>query len=228
MNKFNKTVLILTAATLGAASPIYAQDEALHEIGLSATPFGLGLFYGYQLNDEWSFKTEISGFDSDETEFGFSDIDYEGDGEASAISLGMEWSPFSEGWARKVYFSGGLLSSEAEFDGDAKTIIGDSIEIGDASIAASSIDGLNLSIDYDRKISPYLGVGWSSKAVGEAGFAFTTEMTLFDLGNPSVSLTADDPDSVLSSTDLNLEKEKIEDDLEGITAAVSVGISYRF
>lgn len=231
MNRLIKNTLLLSvvtsAVTLTAAPALQAQD-AMHETGITANSFGLGLFYGYQINDQWTIRGQISGMDGDDFELEFSDLDFEGEGDIGAASIGLDWRPFAEGWARKVYFSGGLISGEADFNGDATAKIGDTISVGGATIAANGLNGLNLDIDYDQDITPYLGVGWRSKAAGEAGFAFTAEMGITDIDTPTVSLTADDPANLLTQANLDNERDKIRDDLSGISGYSSVGISYRF
>lgn len=228
MNRLTKTTLVLSLASLGMASIANAQDDAVHEAGLTLNSYGLGVFYGYQINDQLTIRTQISGIDADEADASFSDLDYEGDAEAGALGLGLDWRPFSDGWAKKVYFSGGLMQVEADFNGDAKAKIGDTINVGGASVGSGSIDGLNVDIDYDQQITPYLGVGWRTKAAGEKGLAFTTELGMINMDDPSVTLTADDPDGVLSQANLDDERDQIVDDLGGVSGYVSFGASYRF
>lgn len=227
MNTLIKKALVLSLATMGMA-PLVSAQNAVHETGLTANSFGVGIFYGYELNDQWAVRAQLNGIDFDDTDAEVSGLDYEGKGESSSFGIGVDWRPFAYGWAKKVYVSGGLISVEYDFNGDVKAKIGDTINVGGANIRADSINGLNADIDYDHKVTPYVGVGWRSKAASEAGLAFTVELGVLNLGDPSVTLTANDPDSVLSQTNLDTERDQIQNDLGGVSSYGSLGVSYRF
>lgn len=227
MNKLIKKSLALSFCFFGIAPLVNAQ-KTVHEAGFSANSFGLGIFYGYQINDQWTLRAQLNGSDFQNTDVEISGLDYEGEGESSSVSLGVDWRPFSNGWAKKIFFSGGLISTEYDFNGDATAVIGEIIDVGGAIVRADTIAGLNVDIESDQKISPYLSIGWRSKASSEAGLAFTVELGALNLDDPEVTIMANDPNNLLSQTNLDRERDEIKDDLGGMSGYASVGISYRF
>lgn len=198
-----------------------------HAVGGTLNPFGVGAFYTYKFSDSFHLRSTLVGASIDDGDVEFSDIDYEGDGDSSAVGLLVDWYPMSEGWKRNIFISTGLYYYDVEFDGEAEAKLGSQLEIGNVSVDANQLNFLDLKVE-TQEVTPYLGVGWGNKPRGEKGFAFVTELGLTYLDTPDVSLAIGDPDGRVSAADLEAERKSIEDDLDGVSGFLSVGVSYHF
>lgn len=232
----NKRIFLTTLSALTMACGIVtsatadALEESNHSVGASINSFGLGASYTYKFRDNLHLRATLHGISSDDAEAEFSGIDYDGEVDSVAAGILLDWYPSTRGWKRKLFISGGLMYVHTEFEGTAQAGLGESINVGGVQVNPGDIQSLDLKIKNEPQTVPYLGIGWNSKGNSEPGFAFVSEIGLIYLDDPDVTLAANDPDGVLSPTNLAAERRAIIDDGAdgGLSAFLSLGVSYHF
>ena len=165
---------------------------------------GVGLQYTKTLdwsltnNDQIQLKLSASGISADDTEsFELNGDDYDTDLEATFISAGLNWYPFSTGFQKNIYFSSGLTYLDAEIDGTSES--NQNFRVGNTQISAS--DDFALTVNSDQQIlAPYFGIGWGNRLSERRGFFFQTEANfIVNVEDPDFTLTARDPNNLLQA-----------------------------
>ncbi len=228
MKLTNLKGLTIAIALMSVIEATADDGNASHAIGLNLTSFGPGVFYTYKFNDNFHLRVTTNGIGADDGDIELSDIEYEGDFNSSAAGLMLDWYPLSQGWKRNIFFSAGLMYSDMDFEGSAKSKLNEEIRVGGTLVSPGDISSLDLKIESEEEINPYISIGWGNKISGRRGFAFVTEIGLMDITDPIVTLSANDPDGILNENDLETEKDAILDDFDGLDAFLSVGVSYHF
>lgn len=215
--------LILSSTALQAAD--YSAGLGIGA-GLGAT-FSVKNALHIREDDQLQSRFELFGGSADaEDDLEFSDIDYKGDLSIGLAKATMDWYPYSDGWARKVFFTGGLVYSNLDIEADAE--LHKSFRIGDQQINPGDIQRLHLDIEHNP-ISPYLGVGWGNKIGDSTGWSFFVELGVgIPTSDPDFTLTLDDANNVVSAADLEKERRQLEDDLEGPFASGTIAVTYHF
>lgn len=154
-----------------------------------------------------------------------SQIEYEGDIESSTVQLGIDWYPFESQRFQSVFFSGGVSHSEFEYDGVSEP---QAMIIGDTGISRS--DNVTLQTKVEREsTSPYVSVGWGNRLRADHNVYFQIEMGVLLSGDDAdVTITADDPNDVLSAADIQYETDELQDDFGGTLGFASMGVTFRF
>lgn len=221
---------ITTALVTGAAQATEYQDKPLykHSVGAGISAYGAGIFYTYKINDSIHIRTSAYGIEDDSSDFEVSGITYDGTLEASSFGLSMDWYPFSQGWSRQVFFSGGLLSTEFDFSGSAQATFGEAITVGSAEVGPGDIDGLDLTLNGKHQVQPYMSIGWGNKPKPGQRWSFISEVGISEGEPPEINLSARDPDGVISEDDLNQEIDSIKSDQSDISGYISIGVAYHF
>ncbi len=218
------TALFASAPALTAGS----ERQSAHALGSSLNSYGLGAFYTYKFDDRLHLRAALHGLAAEDVDAEFSGVDYEGDSDSAALGLMLDWYPLSVGWKRKLFISAGVMAVEAEYDASAEAKLGEEFFVGGVAVNSNNLAGLDLNIEHERQVVPYIGLGWGNKTAGDSGFAWVTQIGLIHLDDPTVTLTANDPDGVLSEANLHAEREAIIDDEGGVSGFLSIGLSYHF
>ncbi len=237
--KTNRTAITAFALASGllVSTGLLAEDQAKHTAGITLGPVGLGVTasgstdFSFIADDQIQWRTGISyinaDFDDDD-DIEIAGIDYEGDITATEFRGGIDWYPFGDtGWSRKVFFSGGLSVSDGELDAKADT--DRRFKVGDTTVNPGDITSLRVETDGTQAM-PYLSVGWGNKIDGKPGFDFQAEVGFrVPTRDYDVTLTAVDPNNVISAEDLAKERRQIEDDInQDILPFAMIGVTYHF
>jgi hypothetical protein len=230
---------IIIASSLIAGSAIAAEptnDPANYSGGIILGSMGAGLTFSAKTdwslsnNDQiqWRLQAADLAGDFDNAD----DIDIAGtdynDGDFSLFSLqtGVDWYPYASCWADEIFFSTGLIFVDGDFEATADNR--KSYSVGNTAVTPGDINSLKAEID-NRGVTPYISLGWGNKITGEQGFDFHAELGLsIPNNNIDVRVSAVDPASFLSASDLRAEEKDIEDELNGYNAFAMVALSYHF
>lgn len=163
--------------------------------------------------------------------FGVNKFDYNHndtlDGTPYDVDLGMQtvsalvdWRPAQNGF----FVSGGAMLNNNKLDATATA---NNTDIGGANLVAGTITS---GISFDD-VSPYLGVGYRSKATEKKGWGFTAEAGVLAQGKPKVDLTTSDAAfNVANAAAIEQEKANIRKDLDALEymPVISIGAVYNF
>jgi len=224
---------VFSQLAVAGEDPHWLEAEPGYAVGAVIGTQGAGLSFSGKTHmhladsDQIQWRLMLTGMaidDWDEAEF--NDIEYEdSDFSTYTMKAGLDWFPF-HGWAEPVFFSAGLLYSEAEFDGNADT--GRSFTAGDQTVNSGEIESLTTEVE-QGSVSPYLSIGWGNKITGKRGLSFQTEIGVgVPTSDAEVKLTAVDPDNVISADNLEKEKEEIESEMNSAYGFFSASITYQF
>jgi hypothetical protein len=210
--KFSKTIAQVTLVL--AALPVAALAG---ETGTVYTQFGtngLGIGYAASVSDDFAargqFNTFKQSFSGDVGDFGAGST-LTADLGLSSVQLVGDWYP-SDGGFR---VSGGVV-----FNNNKITITGTGATVGTAPNQT-----VNAEIKMSDSLSPYVGVGYSTRPKDASGFGFN-----FDLGvmfqNPKVTITA----STASAPDIAAQEATVLDAVNKLKTmpVFGIGVSYSF
>jgi len=195
------------AALAGDMGTVYTQ------IGTN----GLGLGYAKSVSQDWAVRGQYNAlpktsFSGDVGDFGpgsslVVDINW------SSVQLLGDWYP-SDGGFR---VSGGVV-----FNSNKITVAGTGT-VGSNTLPST----VNAEIKMSDSISPYLGIGYSTRPKDAKGFGFT-----YDLGamfqNPKATLTA--TGGGVTAAQIEEQRLKVQEAIDKLKVfpAFSIGISYSF
>jgi len=206
--KIAQIALILTTL------PVVAAAGEMGTIYLQGGSNGLGLGYAASVSDDWAvrgqYNTFKQSFSGDVGDFG-SGSTMTLDINLNSLQVVGDWYP-SDGGFR---LSGGVV-----FNNNKITIAGTGATVGTATNQT-----VNAEIKMSDTVSPYLGLGYSTRPKFAKGFGFN-----FDLGvmfqKPKVTMTA----SGASQADIDAQTVKVEDAISKLKnmPVLGLGVSYSF
>lgn len=210
--QFSKTLtqLALVLGTLPMAALAGDAGTVYTQVGSN----GWGLGYAASVSEDWAvrgqFNTLKQSFSGDVGDFGA--------GSALTVDLGLnslqvvgDWYPMDGGFR----LSGGLV-----FNNNKITLAGN----GNVNNKPAVV---NAEIKMSDSVSPYLGLGYSTRPKDAKGLGFT-----FDLGvmfqNPKATLTA--TGAGVTQADIDAQLLKVQDAADKLKTmpVLGLGISYSF
>ena len=210
-NQIASIVFIATALPLAA----WAGDNGVVYTQLSTN--GLGLGYGASIDKDWAMRGQFNYFKQSYSgnvgDFGANaSLDVKVDWNTLQV-LG-DWYPTTTGFR----LTGGLVLN------NNKITLSGIGKVGNTDNAT-----VNGEIKMSDSISPYLGVGYSTRPKLAKGFGFNLDVGVM-MQNPTVSLTATANGAAVSQADINTQTALIQDALSPLKAmpVVGLGISYAF
>lgn len=206
--KIAQIALVLSAlpmaALAGDAGTIYTQISTN----------GLGLGYAKSVGDNVAVRGQINSYSRSFT----GDVGDFGAGNVLDVKLSLnsvqvlgDWYPSAGAWR---------LSAGLVFNDNKVTLAG----TGNVNNKPATVNG---EVKLSNSVSPYLGVGYSTRPKDAKGFGFN-----FDLGvmfqDPTVSLTATGVG--VTQADIDAQKVKMQDAVDQLKnmPVIGVGVSYAF
>ncbi|WP_431686038.1 autotransporter domain-containing protein [Hahella sp. NBU794] len=200
--------------------------------GIMLGTLGAGISVTIPLHDlSWNMRGMVNGF-SHSVDRSLDDVDYDIDIDLESYGLIMDWHPFDGGFR----VSGGLFSNRNEFTGTATPT--ENVEIGDFTFTPEQVGTLHAKIDYDRAISPYLGIGWGNAVAPTKGWGFNADLGILFTDTAQAHLSADSPAADANpalkaqlESELAKEEDNINnDDLDNAKywPVIAIGVSYQF
>lgn len=213
----------LVAVCVSFSGAAFAQgDEFEHAVGFRLGNLGLGVEYGYRLNELLTIRGGLNGssYSFDDTESG---IAYAFDLEFDSLSVGVDVHPLRG----KFRISAGILQNDSGISAVAASA--QSFDIGGSTYQPSEVGTLAGRVGFDSS-APYLGIGWDWMRQKKVGLTF--EMGLVDQGAPIVSLAANGTlaDTPGFMADLDAERVELQDSLDDLDVYpyAMLGIAVRF
>ena len=154
-------------------------------------------------------------------------VDYTGDMTLESIPVFLDWFPF-HGTFR---LTAGALDNRTNFDIDASPAPGSTVTINGNVYSASQVGSLTGTIDYGRKVAPYLGIGWGNLARVHHGFTFGVDLGVVFTGAPQVSLHASNPTgNAQLAADVTSTQQTAQTDVNSATwwPMIQMGGGYNF
>lgn len=210
--QFSKTLtqLALVLGTLPMAALAGEAGTVYTQIGSN----GWGLGYAASVSEDWAvrgqFNTLKQSFSGDVGDFGAGSA-LTVDLNLSSLQVVGDWYPMDGGFR----LSGGLV-----FNNNKITMAGN----GNVNNKPAAV---NAEIKMSDSVSPYLGLGYSTKPKDAKGLGFT-----FDLGvmfqNPKATLTA--TGATVTQADIDAQLLKVQDAADKLKTmpVLGLGISYSF
>ena len=204
-------------AVLALAASVLPLSAQAGDAGTGYAQFssnGLGLGYGKSINADWAvrgqYNTFKQSFSGDVGDFGAGST-LTVDLNLNSLQVLADWYPNETGFR----VSGGALINNNKI-----TVTGTNATVGSATVANVSAD-----IKMSDTISPYVGIGYSTKPKDSKGFGF-----IMDLGvmfqSPKVSISA--PGA--SAADIAAQEAKVLDAVNKLKTmpVFGIGVSYSF
>jgi hypothetical protein len=107
------------------------------------------------------------------------DIEYDLDFDLFTAGILYDYYPYETNFRLTT----GLYYNKNEIEGSAMP--SNAVKLGNIIYDPDEIGKLTAKIDYDNKIAPYFGIGWSSKA--KNGWQFTADIGAMYTGKPRVT-----------------------------------------
>lgn len=199
LNVFAQEETTETPASSTDATPTDAtpMSDSRQSIALNFGLQGIGLDYGYKLNDKFSLR---GGFMT--LPISITDFDYEFDGTQTAvnanvnfthISVKADYYPFKNSSFKLIAGFGYFLNNKA----DATIILteniyfgedGDGDGNGDFVFTPDDIGRIDIGLDW-TDFNPYFGIGFG-RTVPNKSVGFGIDLGMFYMGSPDVSVIA--------------------------------------
>ena len=193
------------AARAGDAGVIYGQVSTL----------GLGVGYAYPVAEHWAVRAQYNAYQRTFT----GDLADTGSTGNLNVQLNLETFELLGDW---YPFSGGFrLSAGAVANNNRLTFSG----VGNVNGQQANVNG---TLQFSNGFSPYLGLGYSSRAATARGWGVNVDAGIL-YQNPSATLTASGNPSITQS-DVNAQQAKINSDAQALRnyPVIGVGLTYAF
>lgn len=204
-----KKQILIAAMIATISAPVFAGTDV--EARVSTLGYGLGL--GFQATDSVVARVGINQFSKTYTKTSGA-INYNGDLKLSTADFLADWHP----WGGMTHFTAGLIynNNKAELT-----------SVGNYSINGHNYTGTVNSTVTFRKVSPYLGFGWSGQAKTK-GLSFNSDIGVLFQGKPRSTVTT--TNSTVTAADLATAQSDLDDSLKNFRyyPVISFGIGYAF
>lgn len=202
--------LALVLGTLPVAAMAGDSGTVYTQLGTN----GLGVGYAASVSQDWAvrgqFNTFKQSFSGDVGDFG-AGSSLTLDLNLNSVQVVGDWYPMDSGFR----LSGGVV-----FNNNKITLAG----TGDVNSKPATV---NAEIKMSDSVSPYLGLGYSTKPKDAKGLGFN-----FDLGvmfqNPKATMTA--TGAGVTQADIDAQLAKVQDAIDKLKTmpVIGLGISYSF
>ncbi len=156
-----------------------------------------------------------------------SEIPYDGSFQLSGIPVLLDWMPF-HGTFR---LTAGAFDNRTSFGINATPAPGGTVTINGNVYPASAVGSFTGTVDYSRKVEPYLGIGWGNLAPKRAGFVYSVDLGVIFTGSPQVTLNASNPtNNPALAADVASAQASAQVDMNRATMwpLLQVGLGYAF
>lgn len=212
------------ASLLSSAS--FAANAEMSTYGSLGTQ-GVGTGVSIPVTGTSALRLELNGL-SITRDFSEGSIDYDGKLKNNSVAALYDWH-FSP--ASSFRATAGLVFNDGGIQASGTSASGGSYTIGDRTVSAAAGERVNVDAEF-RKISPYIGIGWS-KAAKEKGVSFFGDIGAFYAKpNARLSLTPALSAAVNAADPAAIEREtaKVQDRLDNLKwyPVLRVGVRYTF
>lgn len=212
-----KSILLTASAIALLASTASAQDSNLR-FGLGVSTMGATLEGAYRFNQSFALRGVVAGGLSANGTQSVSGVTYNTSGQLGGVALLADYYTGNSGFR----VSGGAFVSNTSFTGSTTATAANPITIGNAT--ANSGEVISSSIEFSRKVSPMLTVGYDWN-IGRS-FTLSGEIGAIAMGGLNVSVTA----PAVAAAEVAREVNQINNELSafGVYPYVAITGTFRF
>jgi len=228
MKKFLFSTVVVASLAVSSQAEVNLKDISL---GADIGTTGYGVTAVKKLSgfdDKWGVRVGYHQYSktynktSDNTKYKF-DLDL-GD-----IQLMADYHPWNT--AFKLTF--GAMYNGNELDGKITPNSASQIIIDGTPYTSTDLGGVDVKVDFDNTIAPYVGIGWDTSFYKpNKTWGFTFNLGVAYLGSAKVSYSPKYGSVSSAIIDAKLEKEKasLQDDLDDFKYLpfISIGFNYKF
>jgi len=212
----------IAALGLLLAAPAGAEGLSLNaDVGT----LGAGVGLGYAVTDRVGLRASVNGLDVNRS-YDSGGNRYDAALKLLSFDLLADWY-FTEGFR----LTGGALYNRNRADLRLLPGPGSSISLNGTDYPVAGARG---QVDLGRKrLTPYVGIGWSSQPPGHAGLGFHADVGVV-FQQPTVSIDVDAPAALLNDpafqANRRAEEERLRDDLRFARTwpVISIGLNWGF
>lgn len=215
--------LLASTSFAASASESFANLSSYGSIGTQ----GIGAGVSIPLTQSSALRLELNGL-SISKDFTEDSIRYEGQLKNTSVAALYDWH-FSP--ASSFRATAGLVFNDGGIRAQGTTAGSGTYTVGGTTVSTAAGERVDVDAEF-RKISPYVGIGWS-KVAKEGGFSFFGDIGAF-YAKPQARLTL----SPILSTAVNAadpaaverERDKIQDRFDSLKwyPVLRVGVRYTF
>ena len=210
-------VLVCAIVFMASLSPGYAGDRV--GVGVKAGTLGFGVDLTGRVTNWFSIRGSFNTADVSQSDE-ISDIEYDGDMALGAYGILLDFHPFKNNFRLTAGFMRNRTGIELTGRPTTDT------EIGDNTYTPAEIGTLSGDVTFEEDV-PYFGLGYGSAAKGPKRVKFLLDLGVLSQGSGDVTLSSSS--GIVLQSDLDLEVQEIEDDIEDYTLwpVLALGISFR-
>lgn len=196
---------------------------------------GIGVIGVKKLNDQWGLRVGFHKYSYSKV-INDDDVKYDFDLDLQDFQIMADYYP----WKTSFKLTGGILVNGIELDGKISPNNGVNFEFGGNTYTTADISTANTTVDFDRALAPYLGLGWDT-AFYKKGWGFAFNAGVIFAGSATVDYSVDYTAAAQAAPgfatlksdverDLAIEKASLEDDLDSLKYMpyISLGFNYKF
>lgn len=202
------------------AAPVSALDLA---VDVHAGSLGTGIGAAFELTENLNVRAGINSGDfeivdvEDDEGLNYDNPTFEFDNQYAFV----DWYPSRGGSFR---LSLGLVQNDNEITASARV---DSSGQFVGNTEAPINTAVHGGISFDGT-SSYLGVGWGNAFGRNEGFYFGIDLGVLSQGDPQVDIVVIDNTNTISQEDVELERQDLEDELDGVDLWPVINLSFGF
>lgn len=173
--------------------PLLAWAEAGSQIGGHASTLGFGVDASWGVSEHVGVRLTLNTMRIGNFHYFIQDEgvpmndEYQGDWQFANGGLLADWFP----WAGVVHLTAGLYYNNNRYSGTAPpgSLGGNrNYQFNGNTYNSGTFASLSPRIDFERKVAPYIGLGWSGRTKG--GLSFTSDIGVLVQGSPRVTVEA--------------------------------------
>jgi hypothetical protein len=212
--KLSKKVasLLLTACAVSTAALADVSGTIYTQLGTN----GLGLGYAKSVTQDFALRGQVNSYSRAFTgnvgDFGATaqtDVNFS----LKSVQLMADWYPTASGFR----MTGGVVLNDNKI----------TVQATNASINGTAVDSASAEIKLSKSMSPYVGIGYSTRPLNAKGWGFNVDLGLM-IQDPSVTLTTSS--DAVTDADIEAQKAKVLDALSQLKnmPVLGLGVSYSF
>lgn len=212
-----------------AGSAAHADGGNKFSVGVTGGTLGIGAEVAYVPSPRLRIRALATGLDAshDIEPDGDSDLRYDADVELRNAAAFVDFHPFSGNFR----VSAGMVVSDNSGDGSA-TCRQTLCNFGDDTDVLFQGDRVDVDVEFEDDVHPYLGLGWSSTPESTGSWRLSIDLGITYLGDPDVDARLSGPSSgnPLAQQEVQNEERNIKEDIEDFEfyPVVMIGAAYRF
>ncbi len=222
INKYNHYFLI-SLFSLILVVPLNLSAQGGFAIGGKIGTTGFGIEAAYGLTDVLNIRGSLTGYDftiSYTTDGNDPDVKFDLDSDNTALSILLDYVPFKQGFR----ITGGFIHQGPRFRGVGIPVESYTDPQSGVTIPANQMGSVTIDLDYENKLSPYLGIGFGNP-VGRNRVTMSLDAGIIFSGKPTITSR-----SVGKLAEvLDYDEQELRDNVEkyNVLPLITIGLSVK-